>query len=86
MHGQSKRYHHQYIGICGRLDTIQAAVLNVKLKYYEKDLTLRQDVAKKYTKAIEGKNIVSKLWEPKMKQTIKNINLFLRMLQSLYTF
>ena len=58
VHGQSKRYYHQYIGIGGRLDTIQAAVLNVKLKYYEKDLTLRQEVAKKYTKALEGKNIV----------------------------
>jgi UDP-2-acetamido-2-deoxy-ribo-hexuluronate aminotransferase len=41
----------------GRLDTIQAAVLNVKLKYYEKDLKLRQDVAEKYTKALNEKNI-----------------------------
>ena len=41
----------------GRLDTIQAAVLNVKLKYYEKDLKLRQDVASKYTKALNAKNI-----------------------------
>ena len=58
VHGQSKRYHHQYIGMGGRMDTIQAAVLNVKLKYYEKDLNLRQEVAKKYTKALEGKDIV----------------------------
>lgn len=58
VHGQSKRYHHQYIGMGGRLDTIQAAVLNVKLKYYEKDLRLRQEVAKKYNKALESKNII----------------------------
>ncbi|WP_164469324.1 DegT/DnrJ/EryC1/StrS family aminotransferase [Aliarcobacter cryaerophilus] len=57
LHGQSIRYHHQYIGMGGRLDTIQAAVLNVKLKYYEKDLKLRQDVAAKYTKALNVKNI-----------------------------
>ncbi len=57
LHGQSIRYHHQYIGMGGRLDTIQAAVLNVKLKYYEKDLKLRQDVAVKYTKALNAKNI-----------------------------
>ncbi|MFY9104915.1 DegT/DnrJ/EryC1/StrS family aminotransferase [Aliarcobacter cryaerophilus] len=57
LHGQSIRYHHQYIGMGGRLDTIQAAVLNVKLKYYEKDLKLRQDVASKYTKALNAKNI-----------------------------
>ena len=58
VHGQSKRYHHQYIGMGGRMDTLQAAVLNVKLKYYEKDLAMRQEVAKKYTKALEGKNII----------------------------
>ncbi|WP_151951828.1 DegT/DnrJ/EryC1/StrS family aminotransferase [Aliarcobacter butzleri] len=57
LHGQSIRYHHQYIGMGGRLDTIQAAVLNVKIKYYEKDLKLRQDVAAKYTKALNEKNI-----------------------------
>ena len=48
VHGQSKRYHHQYIGMGGRLDTIQAAILNVKLKHYPKDLKLRQEVAAKY--------------------------------------
>ena len=57
LHGQSIRYHHQYIGMGGRLDTIQAAVLNVKLKYYPKDLKLRQDVAAKYTQALNEKNI-----------------------------
>lgn len=56
VHGQSKRYHHKYIGMGGRLDTIQAAVLNVKLKYYKKDLNLRQEVASKYTKALENKS------------------------------
>ena len=55
LHGQSKRYHHQYIGMGGRLDTMQAAVLNVKLKYYPKDLALRQEVASKYTKALVNK-------------------------------
>lgn len=54
LHGQSKRYHHQYIGIGGRLDTIQAAVLNVKLRYYKKDLALRQEVAQKYTQALQN--------------------------------
>ncbi len=56
LHGQSKRYHHKYIGMGGRLDTIQAAVLNVKLKYYPQDLLLRQEVARKYTEALENKS------------------------------
>lgn len=56
LHGQSIRYHHKYIGMGGRLDTIQAAILSVKLKYYPKDLSLRQEVATKYTKALENKS------------------------------
>ncbi len=56
VHGQNKRYHHKYIGMGGRLDTIQAAILNVKLKYYNKDLALREKVASKYTKALENKS------------------------------
>lgn len=58
LHGQSKRYHHQYIGIGGRLDTIQAAVLLVKLRHYKKDLSLRQEVASKYTVALQDKNVI----------------------------
>lgn len=56
VHGQSKRYHHQYIGMGGRMDTLQAAVLNVKLKYYEKDLALRQEVAQKYHSKLKIEN------------------------------
>ena len=49
VHGQDRRYHHKYIGLGARLDTIQAAVLNVKLKHYPEDLAKRQEVAEKYT-------------------------------------
>jgi UDP-2-acetamido-2-deoxy-ribo-hexuluronate aminotransferase len=55
-HGQTKRYVHSHIGINGRLDAIQAGVLNVKLKYYEDELTKRQEIAKKYNKNL--KNII----------------------------
>lgn len=58
LHGQTKRYYHKYIGMGGRLDTIQAAVLNVKLKHYSKDLKLRQEVAAKYTKVLAGKDLI----------------------------
>jgi len=58
VHGQSKRYHHQYIGMGGRMDTLQCAIVNVKLKHYTKDLALRQDVAKKYTEALKEKELV----------------------------
>jgi len=58
VHGQSKRYHHKYIGIGGRMDTIQCAILDVKLKYYKKDLALRQEVAKKYRDRLKDKDLI----------------------------
>jgi len=59
VHGQSKRYHHQYIGMGGRMDTLQCAIVNVKLNYYAEDLALRQKVAERYTTALKGKDLVS---------------------------
>ena len=55
LHGQSKRYHHQYVGMGGRLDTLQAAVLNVKLDHYGIDIQRRQNVAQTYSKYLKGK-------------------------------
>lgn len=52
VHGQNKRYHHQYIGIGGRLDTIQAAVLLAKLSNFKKELNDRQKVADLYTEKL----------------------------------
>lgn len=53
VHGQNKRYHHKYVGMGGRLDTIQAAVLLAKLPHYKKELEARQQVAQKYTAILE---------------------------------
>ena len=68
VHGQAKRYHHKYIGMGGRLDTIQAAVLNVKLKHYPKDLALRQEVARNYSVSLsdqcESKGIITPTLTP----------------------
>ena len=49
VHGQNKRYHHKYIGIGGRLDTIQAAILSVKLTYFSEELEKRRSIAKRYS-------------------------------------
>jgi UDP-2-acetamido-2-deoxy-ribo-hexuluronate aminotransferase len=48
-HGQKKKYHHSVIGCNSRLDTIQAAILNVKLKYFSEYITARQEAAKYYS-------------------------------------
>lgn len=64
-HGQTKRYHHEYIGINGRLDTLQAAVLLEKLKFYEDEIKQRQAVAKKYDELLKGR-------EGSIKTALKN--------------
>lgn len=47
-HGQSKRYYHTRLGINGRLDTIQAAILLEKLVIFPDEVNLRQQVAANY--------------------------------------
>jgi len=47
-HGQSKRYYHDLVGCNSRLDTIQAAVLNVKLKKLDEYSAARRKVANFY--------------------------------------
>ncbi len=53
-HGQGKRYDHIMIGINGRLDTIQAAILLQKLKYFQEEIVLRQKVAKEYSRYLSN--------------------------------
>ena len=52
-HGQSKRYYHDSIGVNSRLDSLQAAVLKVKLKHLDAYNRARYQVAQKYSKAFE---------------------------------
>lgn len=51
-HGQSVRYSHELIGINGRLDSLQAAVLNVKLKHFDDEIFKRQCIVKAYNNAL----------------------------------
>jgi len=48
-HGQSQPYRHARVGINGRMDTLQAAVLRVKLRHLETELAARQRVAERYS-------------------------------------
>jgi len=47
-HGQSKRYYHTRLGINGRMDTLQAAILLEKLAIFPEEVELRQVVAQGY--------------------------------------
>ena len=53
-HGQSKRYYHDLVGCNSRLDTIQAAILQVKLKYLDNYIAERRKAADYYDKAFAG--------------------------------
>jgi UDP-2-acetamido-2-deoxy-ribo-hexuluronate aminotransferase len=58
-HGQNERYKHKYIGINGRLDAIQAAVLNVKLKHFNKEVRLRDEIGSRYSDLLEDSDVIT---------------------------
>lgn len=53
-HGMKVRYYHDYIGVNSRLDSIQAAVLKVKLKYLDQYNKARLLAAKRYDEGFSG--------------------------------
>jgi dTDP-4-amino-4,6-dideoxygalactose transaminase len=57
-YGSDRKYHHVYKGINSRLDEIQAAVLDVKLKYLDADNARRREIAKYYRENITNPRIV----------------------------
>lgn len=51
-HGQSKRYYHDVVGCNSRLDTLQAAVLNVKLRHLDSYIEARRKAADFYDRTL----------------------------------
>ena len=50
-HGQSVQYYHEVVGVNSRLDTIQAAILDIKLKHLDEYARARNEAANYYDKA-----------------------------------
>lgn len=57
-YGSQKKYVFKYTGRNSRLDEIQAAVLDVKLRHLDEDVALRQEVAKRYCSEINNPKVV----------------------------
>ncbi len=57
-YGSDYKYHHIYKGINSRLDELQAAILDVKLKYLDKDNNKRSEIAKFYRNNIINPKII----------------------------
>jgi UDP-2-acetamido-2-deoxy-ribo-hexuluronate aminotransferase len=54
VHGQSRRYYHPIIGINGRLDTLQAAILLAKLETLPAEITARARIGSRYSERLKG--------------------------------
>lgn len=52
VHGQSQRYHHTRVGVGGRMDTLQCAVVLAKLPRFKWELQRRAEAAHRYTEAL----------------------------------
>jgi UDP-2-acetamido-2-deoxy-ribo-hexuluronate aminotransferase len=53
-HGQQKRYYHDIVGCNSRLDAIQAAILDIKLRHLDEYIDARRNAADFYDKAFAG--------------------------------
>lgn len=57
-YGSDRKYHHIYKGTNSRLDEIQAAVLDIKLKYLDFDNSRRREISKYYRENIKNEKII----------------------------
>ncbi len=53
-HGQKVKYHHDIVGCNSRLDTIQAAVLEIKLRHLDEYCSARREAAARYRSLLDG--------------------------------
>jgi UDP-2-acetamido-2-deoxy-ribo-hexuluronate aminotransferase len=57
-HGQNRRYNHIRIGINGRLDTLQAAILLAKLETFPTEAKAREQIGERYTRLLKNSKAV----------------------------
>ena len=58
-HGQSRRYFHSELGVNGRIDTLQAAIVLAKFQFFEQEVMARQYVADRYNRLLSKVGITT---------------------------
>ena len=54
VHGQARKHYHPILGLNGRMDTLQAAIMIPKLEIFDDEINKRQQVAARYSSAIQA--------------------------------
>ena len=57
VHGQMKKHHHPRLGINGRLDSIQAAIVMAKMEIFDEEISKREAVAEAYNARLDRDDI-----------------------------
>jgi dTDP-4-amino-4,6-dideoxygalactose transaminase len=65
-HGQQPRYYHHFVGLNSRLDTLQAAVLEVKLPHLDRWASARERHAERYANALDELGLGEAIVAPKV--------------------
>ena len=64
VHGQSKRYHHTRIGVGGRMDTLQCAVVLAKLERFQWEIERRLAIGERYNRLLDERGIARVMQRP----------------------
>jgi dTDP-4-amino-4,6-dideoxygalactose transaminase len=72
-HGQAKKYHHDVEGYNGRLDAIQAGLLQVKLVHLANWNVLRRERADEYNRLLAGNEDINRPYEPSWSRAVYHL-------------
>jgi UDP-2-acetamido-2-deoxy-ribo-hexuluronate aminotransferase len=64
IHGQTKRYYHEYIGVNARMDTLQAGIVLAKLDIFPDEIHARQNIGSWYEAALDAAEVITPLIRP----------------------
>ena len=64
IHGQDARYHHKILGLNGRIDTLQAAILLAKMRVFDKEVKLRAQIGMRYSQLLQDADCVTPYTKP----------------------